>query len=85
MISILVIDISLYFHSSFFWITSDFSIHLKHFTSELQMTITFLFVNENIKCGYAFSLLECDDILVPKLLGFAEKFSFLNFQHLLFQ
>ena len=24
-------------------------------TSELQTPITFLFVNENIKCGYAFS------------------------------
>ena len=46
---------SLYFHCSVFWIASDFSIHLIHFTSELQMPITFLFVNENIKCGYAFS------------------------------
>ena len=51
----LVIDISLYFLCSVFWITSDFSIHLMHFTPELQTPITFLFVNENIKCGYAFS------------------------------
>ena len=45
----LVIDISLYFYCSFFWITSVFSIHIMHFTSELQMPMTFLFVNENIK------------------------------------
>ena len=37
----------------FFWITSDFSFHIMHFTSELQTPITFLFVNENIKCGCA--------------------------------
>ena len=41
--------------SFFFLITSDVSISLMHFTSELQMPITFLFVNENIKYGYAFS------------------------------
>ena len=35
--------------------TSDFSIDLLQCTSELQTPITFLFVNENIKCGYAFS------------------------------
>ena len=34
------VDISLYFHSSVFWITSDFSIHLMHFTSELQTPIS---------------------------------------------
>ena len=38
-----------------FWITSDFSIDLQQCTSELQTPITFLFVNENIKCGYSFS------------------------------
>ena len=38
-----------------FWITSAFSINLLQCTSELQTPITFLFVNENIKCGYAFS------------------------------
>ena len=37
------------------WITSDFSIDLLQCTSELQTHITFLFVNENIKCVYAFS------------------------------
>ena len=37
------------------WITSDFSIDLLQCTSELQTPITFLFVNENIKCGHAFS------------------------------
>ena len=45
----------LYFHCSvldYLWL---FSIHLMHFTSELQTPITFLFVNKNIKCGYAFS------------------------------
>ena len=50
----LVINISLYFHCSVFWITSDFSIHLMHFTSEPQTPITFLFVNENIKCDMHF-------------------------------
>ena len=46
--------ISVYiFTVAFFLITSDFSIHLMHFTSELQTPITFLFVNEHIKCGYA--------------------------------
>ena len=39
----------------FFWITPDFSIDLLQCTSELQTPITFLFVNENIKCGYSFS------------------------------
>ena len=47
----LVIDISLYFHCSVFWITSDFSIHLMQLTSKVQTPITFLFVNKNIKCG----------------------------------
>ena len=52
----LVIDISLYFHCSLFWITSDFFIRFKMlFTSELQKPINFLFVNENIKYGYSFS------------------------------
>ena len=45
---ILVIDISLYFHCSVFWITSDFSIHLMQLTLKVQTPITFLFVN---KCG----------------------------------
>ena len=40
----LVIDISLYFHCSVLWVTPDFSIHLMHFTSELQTPITFLCV-----------------------------------------
>ena len=48
---LLVIDISLYFHCSVFWITSDFSIHLMQLTSKVQTPITFLFLNENIKCG----------------------------------
>ena len=50
-----VIDISLYFHCSVFWITSDFSNRLMLFTSELQTPITFLFVNENIKRVCSFS------------------------------
>ena len=37
------------------WITSDFSIDLMQCTSELQTPITFLFVNENMKCWYACS------------------------------
>ena len=56
-----MIDISLYVHCSVFFfffffffgggggVTSDFSIHLMHFTSELQTPIPFLFVSENIK------------------------------------
>ena len=64
----LVIDISLYFHCSLLWITSDFSIHLMHFTSELQTPITFLFVNENIKSGYAFSYLEHDEYFDTKII-----------------
>ena len=47
------------------WITSDFSINFMYFTSELQTVITFLFVDENIKCGYASSKLENDENLVP--------------------
>ena len=50
-----MISISAYIFTVAFLITSDFSIHLMHFTSELQMPITFLFVNESIKCVYAFS------------------------------
>ena len=48
----------LYFHRSeniTFWITSDFSIYLLHWYGELPTHITFLFVNENITFGYAFS------------------------------
>ena len=40
---------------NFFWITSDFSFDLLQCTSELHTPITLLFVNESIKCGYAFS------------------------------
>ena len=50
----LVIDISRYFHCRV-WITSDVSIDLTSLklmclTSEIQMPITPLFTNENIKC-----------------------------------
>ena len=46
-ISITSAMISAYiFTVAFFFITSDFSIHLMHFTSEPQAPITFLFVNE---------------------------------------
>ena len=58
MTSEMIMMISAYiftFNSSGFWITSAFSIHLMLFTSELQTPITFLFVNENIKCDDAFS------------------------------
>ena len=55
---LLVIDICLYFHCSFLGITSDFSIRLMLFNSILQTPITFLFVNENIKCGYSFFLVR---------------------------
>ena len=47
----LVIDVSLYFHCSIFWITSDFYIFLMQLTSKVQTPITFIFVNKNIKCG----------------------------------
>ena len=54
----LVIDISRYFHCRV-WITSDVSIHLTSLkmclTSEIQMPITPLFTNENMKCAYSFS------------------------------
>ena len=53
----LVLDISRYFHC-IVWITSDVSINLTSLiclTSEIQMPITPLFTNENIKCGYSFS------------------------------
>ena len=45
------------FTVAFFFITSDFSIHLMHFTLELQTPITFIFVNENNNCGFAKSFL----------------------------
>ena len=53
----LVVDISRYFHCRV-WITSDVCIHLTSLnglTSEIQMPVTPLFTNENIKCGYSFS------------------------------
>ena len=43
------------FTVAFFGITYDFSISLMLFNSELQTPITFLSVNENIKCGYSFA------------------------------
>ena len=54
----LVIDISRYFHCTV-CITSDVSIHLTSLklmclTSEIQMPITPLFTNENIKCDIHF-------------------------------
>ena len=49
-----VIDISLYFHCSVFWITSDFSIHLMQLTSKVQTPITFLFVNKTLSVGSFF-------------------------------
>ena len=64
----LVIDISLYFHCSVFWIASDFSIHLRYFTSELQTPITFAFLNGHIKCEYAFSKLERDEYFGTKII-----------------
>ena len=63
-----MIDISQNIHCSVFWITSDFSIHLMHFTSEIQTLITFLFVDETIKCGYAFSYLERDEYIGTKII-----------------
>ena len=56
------------FHCSDFWITSDFSIQLMHFTSEFQTRLTRLFVKENIKCGYAFSKLGHDDYFGTKII-----------------
>ena len=65
--------ISVYIFTVAFFITYDFSIPLMHFTSELQTLPTFLFVNVNIKCGYAFSKLERDKCFGTKFLGFAKK------------
>ena len=42
-----------------------------HFTSELQTPITFLFVNENIKCEYACSYFEHYKYFGTKLVEFA--------------
>ena len=48
-----------------------------HFTSERQTPITFLFVNENIKCGYAFAYLEHNEYFGTKIcLGFLKHFVF---------
>ena len=47
---------------------SDFSIQLMHFPSELPMPIIFLFENQNINCGYAFSYLECDEYFGTKII-----------------
>ena len=64
----------------FFWIASDFSIDLLQCTSELQTPITFLFVNENMKCGVCIFLVRnMRNILVPKLFGFAKNFRFSSF------
>ena len=52
---------------NFFCITSDFSFDLLQCTSELQTPITFLFVNKNIKCGYAFSYLEHEKYFGAKI------------------
>ena len=59
-----------------FWITSDFPIDLLQCTSELQTPITFLFVDKNMKCGYAFSQLEHKEYFGTKLFGFAKIFGF---------
>ena len=47
-----------------------------HFISALQTPITYLFVNENIKCGYTFLSYNVTNILVPKLFGIAKNFDF---------
>ena len=74
-----MIEICLYFHCSFLGITPDFSIRLMLFNSELQTPITFLFVNENIKCGYSFHRKNMTNILVTKVFGFAKMFPFCIF------
>ena len=66
---------------NFYWITSDISIDLLQCSSELQTPITFLFVNENIKCGYAFSELEHKEILVPNYLALLKFFVFHLLHH----
>ena len=48
------IDISLYFHCSMFWITSELSIHLMYFTSELQTPITFFLWTKTSSVGMHF-------------------------------
>ena len=48
-----------------------------HFTSELQTPITFLFFNENVKCDFAFSQLECEEYFGHQNhLGFLKQFDF---------
>ena len=82
----LVIDISLYFHCSVFWITSDVFIHLMQLTSKVQTPITFLFVNKNIKSSKK-SIKEKENLLflVNKYISSRElktlKFSFVLRTH----
>ena len=54
----------------------SFSIDFLEPTSEFQTPVTFLLVDKNTKCGYSFSKLDHKNILVIKLSGFAEIFTF---------
>ena len=47
-----------------------------HLTSELQTPITFFFVNDNIKCEYAFSSLERDECYGTNIIWVCKKFLF---------
>ena len=80
-----MIDINLYFHCIIFWITYDFFIYLMHFTSELQMAITVLFVNETSSVGMHFLSLNVTTILVPKCFWFAKIVRFCIFSTSFFQ
>ena len=46
----------------------ELQLSFMNFTSELQTHIPFILMNENIKCGYAFSLLERDKYLDTKII-----------------
>ena len=51
-------------------------------TSEIQTPITPLFINENIKCGYSFSLLERKEQCGSKIICVFKSFWFLHFHRL---
>ena len=60
----------------FFLITSDFSIHLMHFTSELQTPITSLFVNKTSSVGMYFLVRMCRIFWHQNNLGVLKKIIF---------
>ena len=71
------------FHCSVFWITSDFSIHLLHFNSELQTPITFFICERKHQVWVCIFLVRT--YFGTTIIWVCYIFSFLHFQHLLFQ